>query len=110
LAEHDWHFALQYASWLLLLWPQWKAYDILVRWCVGHPYRETSLYLAASSIALIGCVWAYGAWSDRAGLFFRDRYFWVVRAMGLGLSGVVVLLYSLFLKKSAYARSGARLN
>jgi hypothetical protein len=107
LAEHEWRFAVQYALWLLFLWPQWKAYDILVRWCVGHPYRETLLHLAALSIALIGCVWAHEAWTpgNRVGLLFIDRYFWVVRAVGLGLSGVVILLYSLLLKKGTYARS-----
>ncbi|MBR0720390.1 hypothetical protein [Bradyrhizobium manausense] len=107
LAEHEWRFAIQYALWLLFLWPQWKAYDTLVRWCVGHPHRETSLHLAALSIALIGCVWAYEAWTPghRVGLVFIDRYFWVVRAVGLGLSGVVILLYSHLLMKGTYARS-----
>ncbi|PJG51010.1 hypothetical protein CVM73_33010 [Bradyrhizobium forestalis] len=96
LAEHEWQFAIQYALWLLLLWPQWKAYDILVRWCAGRSYRETTLRVAAFSIVLIGCVFAYASWtpSHRIGLFFIDRYFWVVRALGLGLSGIVVLLYS----------------
>lgn len=95
LAEHESQFAIQYSLWLLLLWPQWKAYDTLVRWCRGHPYREAALRLAALSIALAGCVWAYQSWepSHRVGLFFIDRLFWVVRAIGLGLSGIVVLLY-----------------
>ncbi|MDA9479798.1 hypothetical protein XI03_35950 [Bradyrhizobium sp. CCBAU 65884] len=95
LAEHEWQFAIQYALWLLFLWPQWKAYDTLVRWCRGHPDRETALRLTALGIALVGCVWAYQSWepSHRVGLFFIDRFFWVVRPIGLGLSGIVVLLY-----------------
>jgi hypothetical protein len=100
LAKQDWQFMVQYALWLLFLWPQWKAYDILVRWCIGQHYREASLRLAALSIALIGCVWAYEAWTPghRIGLFFIDRFFWVVRSAGLGLSGVVIVLYSQLLK------------
>ena len=108
LAEHEWRFAIQYALWLLLLLPQWKAYDTLVGCCVGHPYRQTSLRLGALSTALIGCVAAYEVWSPshRVGLVFVDPYFWVVRAVALGLSGFVILAYSHFLKKGGtYART-----
>jgi hypothetical protein len=102
----EWQFVVQYALWLLLLWPQWKGYDLLARWYVGRPGRETSLRLAAVAIVLIGCVGAYENWTDghRIGLFFIDRYFWVVRSLGLGLSGLVVLSYGQLLTKDGYAR------
>lgn len=107
LAEHEWRFAAQYALWLLFLWPQWKAYDIFVGWCVGHPHRQTSLCLVALSTTLIGCVVAYQAWSPghRVGLAFIDPYFWVVRAVALGLSGLVILAYGHFVKNDVYART-----
>jgi hypothetical protein len=107
LAQHTWRFAVQYALWLLFLWPQWKAYDVLAGWCVGHPGRETLLHLAAAVIVLTGCIGAFENWTDghRIGLIFIDRYFWVVRSFGLGLSGLVVLSYSYLLTKGRHARS-----
>src|SRR5689334_21108432 len=36
LAQHDWRFVVQYVFWLAFLWPQWKAYDIVVTWCSGQ--------------------------------------------------------------------------
>jgi hypothetical protein len=109
LAGHEWRFIIQYALWLLFIWPQWKAYDLSVRWCVGHPFRKILLYLAASGAVLIGCIEAYEAWepSQRVGLVFIDRYYWTVRIAGLGLAGLVVVLYAQLLKNRMLARASA---
>jgi len=98
----EWRFVVQYGLWLLLLWPQWKGYDAVAAWCIGHRGRETSLYLATAGITAIGGVAAYEAWiyGHRPTEFFIDRYFWFVRIAGVALSGVVILAYSQFAKRS----------
>jgi hypothetical protein len=94
-------FVVQYLFWLLLLWPQWKAYDIIACRCAGHPRRERLLRLAALGLVLIGCVGIYETWrsSHRIGLFFIERHFWTVRIAGVALSGVVILVYGHVLKQ-----------
>jgi hypothetical protein len=87
LAQHEWRFAAQYAIWLLLLWPQWKAYDdILVGWCIGHPYRQTWLFITAFGAALIGCFAAYQAWTPghRVGFFSSTAIFGLCGQMPWG--------------------------
>ena len=102
-ASHfEWQFAIQYGLWLLFLWPQWKCYDVVVRWCVGDRRRETVLYVAIASITLIGLVGAHEAWiygHRPRELAFIDRYFWFVRVAGIALSGLVILGYSQFRKR-----------
>lgn len=36
---YEWRFAIQYTLWVLLLWPQWKAYDFLIGRYLGRRYR-----------------------------------------------------------------------
>ena len=97
----EWRFVVQYGLWLLFLWPQWKGYDAVAAWCIGHRGRETSLYLATAGITVIGCIAAYEAWiygHRPMELVFIDRYFWFVRVAGVALSGMVILAYSQFAK------------
>src|SRR5215469_18890134 len=46
----EWRYFLQYGLWLIFLALQWRCYDAVVTWCVGHPWRETALYMVAAFI------------------------------------------------------------
>src|SRR5215471_15811520 len=92
--KDDWQFVVQYGLWLFLLWPQWKGYDAVAGWCIGYRSRETSLYLAALGITVIGCAAAYEAWiygHRPSEVGFIDRFFWFVRIAGIALSGIIIL-------------------
>lgn len=94
-------FLLQYALWLLLLWPQWKAYAAVVTWCMGHRGREVALYIAVAVIVVVGSYAAYEGWvygHRPRELAWIDRYFWFVRMAGLALSGLIILACSQFSK------------
>jgi len=107
----DLHFLLQYGFWLLLLRFQWKRYDALVAWCIGHRERERWLFLAAFVITVIGGVAAYEGWvwgHRPSGDGFIDRYFWFVRIGGVALAGAVVLAYGQFVKRTRAVSNGLR--
>jgi hypothetical protein len=98
-------FVVQYGLWLLLLWPQWKGYDLLVTWCMGPPRRETALRVVAVGVAMIGGIAGYRAWifghrlAMESEFMFIDRYFWFVRVAGLAVSGLVILAYGQLAKR-----------
>jgi|SRR5262245_40829351 len=101
-SNHNLRFVAQYALWLLLLWPQWKAYDAVVTWSFGHRQRETALYLGVAAVAAVGTVAAYEAWifgHRPSELAFIDRYFWFVRVAGVTLAGMIILVCGQLVKR-----------
>jgi hypothetical protein len=102
-SKYGLEFVVQYVLWLLLLWPQWKGYDVVVVWCIGHPRRKAVLYAAIAGIVVIGGVAAYEGWMyghRPRELAFIDRYFWFVRIASVALSGLVILAYAQFRTRS----------
>ena len=97
----DLRFIAQYAMWCLLLWVQWKLYHAAAAWSRGTPRRVLILYGLAVVVVLAGGLGAYKAWiyGHRPSEFWIDEYFWFVRVAGIAASGIVVLCYSVLLKK-----------
>ncbi|MGO9007597.1 MAG: hypothetical protein ACLQIQ_08680 [Beijerinckiaceae bacterium] len=91
--NHDW--LVEYGLWLLLLWPQWKAYDLAARWCMGDRRRETALYVVIAGITAIGCVMTL---RDQARYLHPDSIFLVGRVAAITLSSLVILVYIQFRK------------
>jgi len=90
-------FVIQFALWCALLWPQWKLYHLLALWCREGSSRQIMLYSLVILIVAAGGAGAYQAWiwGHRPSEFFIDRYFWFVRVVGVGCSGLVLLFVNL---------------
>jgi hypothetical protein len=92
----QWQFALEYILWLVLIWPQWKAYDAVVFWCIGRRNRQTDLYAAIAAATVAGCILSYGAWVDAhqySDIPYIQIYFWFFRIGSLTFAGPVILAY-----------------
>lgn len=90
------HFLVEFGFWLLLLWPQWKSYDLLAQWCMGDRQRATTLYIAIASIAAIACVVAYKTYFAPEEILhplYIDRIFPIARVVALAFSGLVIISY-----------------
>jgi 4-hydroxybenzoate polyprenyltransferase len=86
-------FVAQYGLWLLLLWPQWRIYDLVARWCIADRRREIALYVATAGISVIGAVVTYEAWilERREAEYIPLSFDWVAGHAGLALVGLIIL-------------------
>lgn len=101
--DYGQHFLVEYGLWLLLLWPQWKGYDLVASWCMGHRRREMALYVAIAGITAIGCVVTYESRFATYEIWHPlhpDRIFLITRVVATGLSGLVILAYIRFRKRA----------
>jgi hypothetical protein len=89
-------YFLEYALWVALLWPQWKAYGILAKWCARDWRREIALYLAIAGITAIGCFMTY---MDQRRYLHPSDTFLAFRIAATALGGVVISAYILLRKK-----------
>jgi hypothetical protein len=90
------NYLVEYALWMALLWPQWKAYDVLAKWCRGKSRREMALYIAIAGITAIGCFMTY---RDQQLYLHPSGTFLAFRIAAIALSGVVISAYILLRKR-----------
>jgi len=96
-------FAIQFALWGALLWPQWKLYHVLALWCGKGNSRQIILFSLAILLVVAAAAGAYQAWwvGHRPSEFFIDKYFWFVRLASLACSGLAFLYVYLVTRQRA---------
>ncbi len=97
---------IQYGLWCLLIWPQWKLYDLLINWQQKNKVRQITFRVLVLLIMFVGVAAAYEAWllDHQPNESPMAQYFLFVRVIGLTCSALVLIAYAHFVAQHVRLR------